>query len=150
MLWAALVALFGVLIYSAVSSAIVEPLPQWFNTAAKPFILPSATCFSICWCVVYFFSTLSVGRVIYLRNKGRIVALFAVSAVLNIVWQLIFFKGHFLAAATLGIFIIVCFKLLFLILLFFTDKRVAIYYLPIAFWYCFLCVLQYSFWLLNK
>ncbi len=82
----------------AVIGALVTELGPWYQALAKPDWKPPDAAFGPIWTLIFGLSAIA-GVLAWNgaaggTGRGRILALFAVNAVLNVLWSVLFFRLH--------------------------------------------------------
>lgn len=129
----------------------VSAIPGWYATLTKPSFNPPNWLFGPAWTILYFL----MGVALYLvwvaskENKKTVYIFFFAQLVLNALWSIIFFGGHYLGFAFFEIIV------LWLVILgtgiaFYRISRLASYLLiPYLIWVSFALILNFSLWKLN-
>ena len=70
---------------------------SWFDTLAKPDLMPPGWAFGVAWTILYLFMALALAMILHARGaKGRGIAvtLFLIQLACNLAWSPLFFGAH--------------------------------------------------------
>jgi len=147
------------IITAGVGSWITSAGMDWYHKIKLPAFTPSGSFIGMVWTIIFILAAISAllvwnSRMVlpgsfYMLKEG-VMTLFILNAVLNVVWSLLFFNMHFIAAAAweaglLGLSVVALFILIWPI------SRLAAWLLaPYAAWVAFATYLTYTVWALNR
>ncbi|WP_117193064.1 TspO/MBR family protein [Rhizobium terrae] len=122
---------------------------EWYQSLNKPFFHPPGWIFAPVWTVLYVLIGAALSATWFDENNMRRLQIFAVQAVLNLLWSPAFFGLH---SPVLGLVIIV--PLLISIMLFIAvswplNRWAAWLFVPYAAWVAFATLLNLSIVLMN-
>ena len=125
----------------------------WYDTMLiQPALTPPKWAFPIAWNTIFILTTISA-LIIWNKKKAKdrsfIIGLFLINAALNIMWSLLFFQLHLIAAAFTEMFLLIFTLILLVLLIWKTSKTAALLLLPYLFWVSFATYLTYQIWILN-
>ncbi len=125
---------------------------DWYGSLQLPAGTPDARIVGAAWTIVYFFAALSA--LIFWNARGKktfvfILVLFTANAILNVLWNVIFFIEHSFMAALAEMTVLNLINFILIILLWGYDKRSSALLLPYFFWVAYASYLTYQIILLN-
>lgn len=119
----------------------------WYSVS-KPAITPPGFVFPIVWNILFFLLALSLYfSYIKLKNKSKVISLFGINLILNLIWGLLFFgmKSPFYAFLDL---ILLWLSILWLIIFNWKSSRISSYLLiPYLLWVTFAGYLNLLFFI---
>jgi translocator protein len=128
-------------------------IPDWYQTLAKPALMPPSWLFGVAWTILYVLMGVAAGIIwnipVYRLRVRRAVGLFLVHLVLNFGWVAIFFGARQIGWAFLEI-LVLWVVVAVMEVLFYTQSKVAgILLWPYIAWLTFAAYLNAAFWHLN-
>jgi len=121
----------------------------WYAGLNKPSINPPSWVFGPVWTGLFFLMGISLYLVWLKRITAKIVIIFAVQLVLNVLWSIIFFTWHQPGIAFFEL-LALWFAILYTIVNFYRVSKSAAYLLlPYLLWVTFAGLLNYLLWTLN-
>eukprot|EP00897_Mesotaenium_endlicherianum_P003890 jgi/Mesen1/3529/ME000197S02541 len=137
------------LIAGAVVSLISNPLQKWYMDLDKPAWTPPSPLFGGAWSVLYALMGYSSWLVWQKVGWTSAMTVYGVQLVLNLLWQLIFFRGHALGFAFGEILVLLVAIAQNYRYFDVVDHRAAQLLLPYAAWVAFAAMLNYNIWQKN-
>ena len=144
---------YGLFIIASVAVGVISGVSnipgEWYQQLNKPFFNPPNWIFGPVWTVLYGMIGAALASTWYDRNNTRRLVVFAVQAVLNLLWSPAFFG---MQNPVLGLTIIVpmlAFILLFIAMSWQPNRTAALLFVPYALWVAFATLLNISIVMLN-
>jgi benzodiazapine receptor len=93
--WRAILTAAAAAVAVAVLGALASPIGDWYHALKKPWFQPPDWLFGPAWTVIFALTALAGVKAWDahppLRTWARIVALFAINGILNVLWSVLFF-----------------------------------------------------------
>lgn len=128
-------------------------MPWYDATLIKPELTPDKWVFPVAWNIIFIATTCSAlilwNKLPKNRVQNIIFTLFAVNAVLNVLWSALFFKEHHIEAAFYEMLGLELTVLLLIALSWKQSELASLLLLPYAAWVAFASVLTYQILQLN-
>jgi tryptophan-rich sensory protein len=144
---------YGLFIIASVTVGVISGVSnipgEWYQQLNKPFFNPPNWIFGPVWTVLYGMIGAALAATWYDENNTRRLVVFAVQAVLNLLWSPAFFG---MQNPVLGLTIIVpmlAFILLFIAMSWRPNRTAALLFVPYALWVAFATMLNLSIVMLN-
>lgn len=132
-----------------VGAASVASGRVWFSTLNTPVFMPRPIFHSIAWCIVYLITIYIISKLILIDFFSPFILIYAITGALSALWTVIFFRFHLTVFALTVLLIIVIFCFIFEICLLKHHIVLAMLYIPILLWYCFMLILNYCIIMIN-
>lgn len=133
------------------SAATLPQIDTWYASLRKPVFNPPNWVFGPVWSLLYFLMAVSLYNILvsdYLQ-KARVIRIFIVQLVLNVLWSFIFFKWHLLTLAAFEIIVLLYFVIYYTVVSKELSKTASICFIPYLVWVTFASVLTISILALN-
>lgn len=125
----------------------------WYQTLHHPIITPPHFVFAWVWRIIFLLTTIAVIRIWNSFERDIwfwvVNALFAVSALLNIHWNYLFFYQHRIGAALINSCLLEISTLALILIIRPKSRTDALLLIPGAAWLIFAIVLNFLTWLMN-
>lgn len=145
--------ILSVLFMAAVAglgSAFTDTSTEWYQNLVKPALQPPSIVFPIVWTILYILTAISLSLVsIDPKTPNKVLILFAVNGVLNVLWSYTFFYLQNPAGALFVLILLIITAILLFTNVFRINKTAAYLLLPYVFWLCFAFYLNYEIAFLN-
>jgi len=127
---------------------------DWYKTIKLEPWTPSGAVIGSVWTTIFILTAASA-LIVWNRATGGgrmrlVAAAFAVNAVLNVLWSLLFFRLHLMGAAALEAAFLGASVVLLGVLIWPISRPAAILLVPYAGWVFFATYVAYATWLLNR
>lgn len=127
---------------------------KMYQSLKKANFSPPIWIFPIVWSILFLFMALAAYR-IWVKGKNgqsprKVLKLYSIQLVLNLIWAIIFFKCTLYGLATIELILSLIFVLITTFKFFKIDKKAAFMMIPYILWLSFSGVLNYVIWLLNE
>jgi|AntRauTorcE11897_2_1112592.scaffolds.fasta_scaffold00001_9 tryptophan-rich sensory protein len=145
----ALISFGAVFLVAILSSLLVNADAAWFVNLVKPIFYPPSWVFSVVWTIIYFLVAIGLFLVLLKPVSHRLIFLYVLNGLFNIIWNLVFFRFQSLFGGVLALAILIVFAY-FLIKELYATNRASFYLtLPYFLWLFFAFILNYSIYFLN-
>jgi len=144
-----LISFGGVFLVALLGSLLVDPNSVWFNSLIKPSFYPPNFLFSLVWTILYVALGFSLYFVLKHNNSKKIVNLFIINGVLNVLWNLVFFRLHSSFFGVIVLVVLIVFAYFLLKELYKANKLSFYLAVPYFLWLFFAFLLNYSIFFLN-
>ncbi|MGE0207304.1 MAG: TspO/MBR family protein [Candidatus Babeliales bacterium] len=125
----------------------------WYQTLQVPWFVPPAWFFGIVWTIIFSLTTAAAVIVwngfSFARSHSKIMAVFFVNALLNVLWTYIFFVQQNIGLALVDALALEISVLLLIAFIWPLSRSVAYLLVPYAVWVAFACYLNYIIWMMN-
>ncbi len=132
--------------------ATASEIGSWYSTLNKPSFNPPNYLFGPVWTALYFLMAFALHTIFKLPKspqKSRMLLIFVVQIVLNILWSFLFFKFHWVGLAAVEMLVLWIFILMMIFGLTRFNKTIAYLQLPYLVWVTFAFMLNCGIYLLN-
>jgi tryptophan-rich sensory protein len=145
-----LLAFGGVFLVALLGSLLVDTTSAWFNSLIKPAFYPPNYLFSVMWTILYLMLAVALYLVLIKNtNNKKVLQLFVINGVLNVLWNLVFFRFHSAFFGVLVLVVLIIFAY-FLVKEVYEKNKVSFYLtVPYFLWLFFAFLLNYSIYFLN-
>ncbi|WP_240755293.1 TspO/MBR family protein [Pedobacter sp. SYP-B3415] len=125
----------------------------WYKTLAKPSFNPPDSLFSPVWTTLFIL----IGIAAYLvwRNRAavahwpRVVAIYAIQLILNLMWSFLFFYKRDIGFALIEIFVFLVIIIINAIVFYRINKWAGYLFVPYILWVSFAAILTWQIYILN-
>ncbi len=125
-------------------------ISNWYTTINKPSWQPPNWLFGPVWTLLFCLMGFSLYQILHSPNNKKALQLFVAQFVCNMLWTILFFKGHLIGWAFIEI-IILWLLIIATIKATYTINKLGGYVLiPYLLWVTFAMVLNCTIWFLNK
>ncbi|HNX17281.1 MAG TPA: tryptophan-rich sensory protein [Methanoregula sp.] len=128
-------------------------IPGWYAGLNKPAINPPAWVFAPVWTALYILMGFSLWLVVREGTRHAPVRqgiiIFSIQLALNLLWSIVFFSWHMIAAAFVVLMLLVGFIAATALVFRRISVPAAWLLVPYLAWCCFAAVLNAQIWLLN-
>ncbi|MCX2451827.1 tryptophan-rich sensory protein [Pedobacter sp. PLR] len=125
----------------------------WYPTLAKPSFNPPDSIFPPVWSCLFILMGVSAYLVWQKRDQiahfPRMIAVYAIQLLLNMMWSFLFFYAKNLGAALFEIVFLLIVIVINGTMFYKIDKTAGLLFIPYFLWVCFATVLTYSIFSLN-
>lgn len=135
---------------AALGSAFTDTSSEWYQNLVKPALQPPAIVFPIVWTILYILIAVSLSLVSTdPKTSNRVLILYAINGVLNVLWSYTFFYQQNPAGALFVLILLIITAVLLFTNVFRINKTAAYLLLPYIIWLCFAFYLNYEIAFLN-
>lgn len=132
--------------------ATASEIGSWYSHINKPTFKPPNYLFGPVWTLLYFllsFALYTIFRLPKSRQKSRLLFVFFIQLMLNILWSFLFFRNHWLGFAAFEMLVLWIFIFVMIRGLLQVNKTVAYIQVPYLLWVSFAFILNVSIFYLN-
>lgn len=141
------------LLVSLLGRLLTRESMDWYSTINLPVITPPRWVFSPVWISIFILTTISVCIVVTVARKSSnfklIMSLFAINALLNVLWSYLFFNQHLIGWALVDAIVLTVTVWLLIWYTWPESWFAALLLVPYASWSTFAVYLNYLIWTLN-
>lgn len=126
-------------------------IPNWYATINKPVFNPPNYVFAPVWTILYLLMSVALYKLITSSHPERkkMITVFVVQLVLNVLWSFIFFKWHLLTLAAAEIVVLLIVLIYFLVASMRVSRVASACFIPYVIWVSFATLLTISVAMLN-
>lgn len=125
---------------------------NWYHTLTLPWYTPPSWAFPVAWNIIYFLTIISAiifWDKVQHSEGNETKCLFALNALLNVLWTYLFFYAHMIGAS-LGVAVLLeCTIVLLILMIWPVSQRATWLLTPYFAWVAFAIFLNYGVWMLN-
>jgi len=142
---------FGIVFLVAlIGSFLVNTNSAWFNSLILPEFYPPSWLFSVMWSIIYLLVALGL-YLLFKEHKfsKKLLILYGVNGILNIIWNIVFFRINSLFFGVVVLVILIIFAYFLVKELYEVNKTSFYFTLPYFIWLFFAFLLNYAIYFLN-
>jgi tryptophan-rich sensory protein len=151
-----LISLISVIITALLGSFFTSKnMVSWYDTLNLPSLVPSGFVFPIAWNILFILMIIAFYLILSNDNKRvstlrkKIITLFSIQLVFNVLWVVLFFEFNWLLISLLEIVLLEITLIYLTLESYKLNKTVAYLLIPYVLWIAFATILNLSVFLIN-